>query len=152
MTPPSTSRQKCRRRSPARGRAHYAQGAYAEAVIDLSAALPLGPGDTTPYTVLWLYLALTRAGLPASETLAQDAAKLDKTAWPWPIVSAFLGDTTPDAVIAGAHGDNAKECEADFYFGATAVSRDLLQNAVAICPHDFLEASAAKLELEKPLP
>jgi tetratricopeptide (TPR) repeat protein len=137
----------------ARGRAHYAQGAYAEAVIDLSAALPLGPSDTTPYTVLWLYLARTRAGLLASEALAQDAAKLDKTAWPWPIVSAFLGETTPDAVLAGrAHGDNAKECEADFYFGAKTVSRDLLRNAVAICPRDFIEAAAAKLELEKSSP
>jgi tetratricopeptide (TPR) repeat protein len=136
----------------ARGRTHYAQGAYAEAAIDLSAALPLGSSDTKPYTVLWLYLARIRAGQPTSEALAQDAAKLDKTAWPWPIVSAFLGETTPDAVLGAAHGNNAKECEADFYFGAKAVSRDLLQNAVTICPHDFIEASAAKLELAKPLP
>jgi tetratricopeptide (TPR) repeat protein len=134
-----------------RGRAHYSQGAYAEAAADLSAALPLGSGNTTPYTILWLYLARTRAGQPARDALAQDAATLDKTAWPGPIVSAFLGETTPAEVLAGSQADNDHACEADFYFGAAdpSTARDLLQKAVAICPADFTEAPAAKLELEK---
>lgn len=131
-----------------RGRAHYARGEYAPAVADLSAAIPLGPSEM-PYTVLWLYLARTKAAQPAGEALAQDAAKLDKAAWPWPIVSAFLGETTPEAVLAAASADNGHACEADFYFGANANSRDLLEKAAAICPKDFTEAGAAKLELGK---
>jgi tetratricopeptide (TPR) repeat protein len=133
-----------------RGHAHYSQGAYGEAVADLSAALPLSPGDSTAYTILWLYLARTRAGQPARDPLSQDAARLDKAAWPWPIVAAFLGETTPDTVLAGSQGDNGHACEADFYFGAEAGARDLLQKAAAICPKDFIEATAARLELEKP--
>jgi len=135
----------------ARGHARYAQGAYAEAVADLSAALPLDPSDATPYTVLWLYLARTRAGQPARDALTQEAAKLDKAAWPWPIISAFLGESTPEAILAASRGDSAKECEADFYFGAAdpAAARDLLQKAASICPADFIEAPAAKLELGK---
>lgn len=133
----------------ARGHARYSQGAYAQAVTDLSAALPLSPSDSTAYTVLWLYLARTHAGQPARDALSQDSAKLDKTAWPGPIVSAFLGETTPDAVLAGSQGDNGHACEADFYFGAEAGVRDLLEKAAAICPGEFIEAPAAKRELEK---
>jgi lipoprotein NlpI len=136
----------------ARGRARYSQGAYGEAVADLSASLPLTPSDSTAYTTLWLYLAHTHTDQPARDALNQDAAKLDKTAWPWPIVSAFLGDTTPDAVLAASRGDNNKECEDDFYFGATAdptTARDLLRKAADICPASFIETPAAKLELEK---
>ncbi len=135
-----------------RGRARYSQGAYGEAAADLSASLPLSPGGSAAYTVLWLYLARTHAGQPARDALAQDAAKFDNSAWPGPIVSAFLGDTSPDAVLASSGGDNGHACEADFYFGAAdpATARDLLQKAVAICPKDFIEATAARLELEKP--
>jgi hypothetical protein len=48
---------------------------------------------------------------------------LDRTAWPWPIVAAYLGNEDAAAVLAaGRRGDQTAqkdlECEADFYLGA----------------------------------
>jgi lipoprotein NlpI len=110
-----------------------------------------------PYTVLWLYLARDRAGqTTARDALVQDAAKLDRAAWPWPVVAAYLGEAEPAAVLAASHGNNDHACEANFYFGAksaaegdTAAARPLLQQAVALCPPNFIETPAAKSELTK---
>jgi tetratricopeptide (TPR) repeat protein len=139
----------------ARGRARYLQGAYPEAIADLSTALTLGPKDDAYYTALWLYLVRLRAKQPARDALAKEAAKLDQTNWPWPIMSAFLGQASTDTVLAESKSDKDHECEANFYFGVTAETdnpeqaRDLLQKAAAICPSRFMETPAAKAELAR---
>ncbi len=137
-----------------RARAHYSRGEYGEAAADLTSSLALTPEE--PYTVLWLYLARDRAGQAARDALAQDAAKLDRATWPWPVVAAYLGEAEPAAVLAASQGNNDHACEADFYFGAksaaegdTAAARPLLQQAVALCPSNFIETPAAKSELTK---
>jgi lipoprotein NlpI len=137
-----------------RARAHYARGEYGEAAADLTSSLALTPEE--PYTVLWLYLARDRAGQAARDALAQDAAKLDRAAWPWPVVAAYLGEAEPAAVLAASHGNRDQACEADFYFGAksaaegdSATARPLLQQALALCPANFIETPAGKSELTK---
>lgn len=142
-----------------RGRARFYQAAYPQAAEDLAAALRLKPDD--PYTVLWLYLARLSAGQPAGETLPGDAANLNRSAWPYPIIAAFLGDTDAQTVAASA-GRNSnrdrqdQECEADFYFGVkdaadgdAATARDLLQRAATDCPADHLERPGAKFVLAR---
>jgi lipoprotein NlpI len=142
-----------------RGRARFNQADYAPAADDLAAALALKPKD--PYTALWLYLARLRAGQPARDRLREEAAKLDRDDWPWPVVAAFLGDSDTATILADVRRSTAddravQQCEAEFYFGAqstaqgdTATARDLLQQAAAICPGFYIEAIGAKYELAR---
>jgi lipoprotein NlpI len=137
-----------------RARADYYRGKYGEAAADLSSALALTPDE--PYTVLWLYLARDRAGQATRDSLVQDAAKLDRAAWPWPVVAAYLGEAEPTAVLAASHDNRDQACEANFYFGAKsaaegdpAAARPLLQQALALCPPNFIETPAVKSELAK---
>jgi lipoprotein NlpI len=142
-----------------RGRARFYQAAYEAAAADFTASLQLRPTD--PYTVLWIYLARARSGQSARDLMHGDAGPLDRTAWPWPIVDAYLGSEDAAAVLAAARrGDQSsqkdRECEADFYLGAKAASEsdstaahELLQRARTICPADFIENLAAKFELAR---
>lgn len=142
-----------------RGRARFYQAAYAPAADDLAADLALKPDDS--YTVLWLYLARLRSGQAARERLREDAARLDRDNWPWPIVAVLLADGDAATVLADVRRSTAddkitRQCEAEFYFGArsaaqgdTATARDLLRQAAAICPSFFIEAIGAKYELAR---
>jgi lipoprotein NlpI len=142
-----------------RGRAKFYAGSYSEAVTDFAGVLGLNPSDS--YTVLWLYLAGIRAGQDARAALAVDAAKLDRAAWPYPIVAALLGETTQQAVLDGiGRPDNsardAEQCEADFYFGETAVgdgntviARPLLRRAAQICPDGYIERTGTVYEFAR---
>ena len=143
-----------------RGRARFYHSDYAASATDFAAALQLQPTD--PYAVLWLYLARARSGQAALDGLRGDAAKLDRSAWPWPVVAGFLGTMDlPGVLSAARNGDEAdqkaQQCEAGFYLGAKAASEgdanaadNLLRHAQAICPADFLEAVAVRFELARP--
>ena len=59
--------------------------------------------------------------------------------------------------VTGARSKAGVGEEADFYLGAKAASEgdksaagDLLRQAQAICPADFLEATAVRFELARP--
>jgi len=92
--------------------------------------------------------------------LPQAISKIDMTAWPAPIVSMFLGQMTPAAVLAAADDpDEAKKkgklCEVNFYSGEFVLrqgSKDeamrLLRLAASGCPLGSLERMAAKAELK----
>jgi len=145
-----------------RGRARFYQSDYPAAATDFAATLQLQPTDA--YVALWLYLARARSGQTALEGLREDAGRLDRSAWPWPVVAAFLGDQDREAVLAAAHsGDETeqkgRQCEADFYLGAKAASEgdksaagDLLRQAQAVCPAGFIETVATKFELARLAP
>ena len=82
------------------------------------------------------------------------------TKWPAPAVRLFLGQLTPEAVLAAADDPdpktkNGQVCEANFYTGELALSKGatddasrLFQLAVDGCPKTFIEWSAASLELK----
>ena len=142
-----------------RGRVRFYLATYGPAAADLAAALSLKADDA--YTVLWLYLARSRAGQPATDALRADAAALDRNSWPWPVVAAFLGEKDMASLLSAARtGDEesqkGQQCEADFYLGAKAASEgdrsaasDLLRQAHAICPASFIETAAARFELAR---
>jgi lipoprotein NlpI len=142
-----------------RGRTKFYAGDYPGAAADLSAASALKP--TEPYTLLWLYLARARAGQPAQDPLRAEVATLDRSAWPWPVLAAFLGEADTAAALADVRSGDAtaktgRECEADFYLGAKAVidgdpaaARDLLTKATAACPRSYIEAPGARFELAR---
>ena len=101
-----------------RGVAYLYSGHLAEAQQDISHAVQLNPRG--PYDVIWLYIARTKAGAKAEDELAKNAAALDVTKWPAPVIQLFLGKITPDAVLqAAADKDPEKstkqQCQANFY-------------------------------------
>lgn len=113
------------------------------------------------YNVLWLSLAREKAKIPDTDnhSLKANAAKLDLTQWPGPVVKYLMGDGTPESVTAAAmQGDPAKTgervCDVDFYIGEqelalgqSAAARPLLQRAAEKCPFASFERMGATAEL-----
>ena len=127
-------------------------GALAD--FDQSAAFERQNG----YTALWLDLAGRRAGL--TSRLPEAVDRIDMTKWPAPIIRMFLGQLTPDAVMAAADSTDAKtrngrKCEAAFYSGALALQNGAKEDATRqfrvaaeSCPKTFNEWHAATAELK----
>ena len=98
-----------------RGVANLYAGSLSKALADLNQASELKPKDA--YTALWLDVVNKRSNLPSH--LPQVIAQLDMTRWPAPVIRLFLGQMTPDAVLAAADDPNAmtkqrRVCEASF--------------------------------------
>ncbi|BAM90837.1 conserved hypothetical protein [Bradyrhizobium oligotrophicum S58] len=105
---------------------------------------------------LWLDLARRRAGQPSE--LADSAKRLDMSKWPAPIVRLFLGQTTPEAVLAAADRGGpavrkARRCEASFFAGELMLQQSreadairLIDRAAAECPPTSGERSVANAE------
>jgi lipoprotein NlpI len=134
-----------------RARVHFYRAEYGDAAVDAAAALAAKADD--PYTVLLLYLARLHAGQDAKAGLSADAAALDSTAWPYPIVAALLDQRSIQSVIADAGSD---ACDANFYFGDAAfaksdaaTARPLLEQAAANCPAGLIEVTLTKYELAR---
>lgn len=101
-----------------RGVAYLYSGHLVEAQQDISRAVELNPRGY--YDVIWLYIARAKAGAKARDELAKNAAALNMTKWPAPVIQLFLGKITPDAVLqAAADKDPEKSvdqhCQANFY-------------------------------------
>ena len=100
----------------------------------------------------------TRSNLPSQ--LAEATRYIDMTKWPAPVIRLFLGQTTPEAVLAAADDPNAKTkqgkvCEANFYTAELALQRRakdeatrLFRLAVTDCRKGFTERAAANAELK----
>jgi len=82
------------------------------------------------------------------------------TKWPAPVIRLFLGQMTPEAVLAASDDRNAKTkqgqvCEANFYSGELALQQDKKQDAARLfrvaaadCAKSFGEWSDANAELK----
>jgi len=138
-----------------RGLAKLYAGAVPAALADFSQASRLDPDYA--YYALWIDIIDKRRN--AAGSLAQAAARFNMTKWPAPVVRLFLGETTPDAVIAAARDPDpvtrrGQLCEANFYAGefalqqgATPDAARLFRLAAADCPREFIEGPAANAEL-----
>jgi lipoprotein NlpI len=123
-------------------------------VSNLSRSVHLRPDD--PYAVLWLYLARARSGQQQAATeLAANAAQLQATDWPAPIVDLYLGKATAQASMDAPDSPDHR-CEAQFYVGEwlllhgdAAAARDRLAQAADICPKNSIERPAARAELKR---
>jgi tetratricopeptide (TPR) repeat protein len=126
-----------------------------EALTDFKKASELAP--KSPYAALWLDIVNKRSN--RSPILPQAMPRLDMTKWPAPVIRLFLGQMTPEAVLAAADDPSARTrqgqvCEANFYTGELALqggakeqAANLFRLATADCPKLFLEWSAASAQL-----
>jgi len=139
-----------------RGLSNLYAGALPTALADLNQASELNPKHA--YAALWLDIVNKRSNLPSR--LAEAAKQINMTWWPAPVIRLYLGQLTPEAVLAAADHANprAKQgrvCEANFYSGEYALiggaredAAKLFQTAVKDCPRGFLEGIAAAAELK----
>jgi lipoprotein NlpI len=138
-----------------RGIANYYAGSLPKALADMSKANELDP--TYPYYAIWLDILGQRGNQPSP--LAQARSQFDMNKWPAPLVSLYLGEATPEAVLAAAEDRDpatkqGQVCEANFYIGELALRQGAREEAVhrfrlaaQNCPGDFVEEPAAGAEL-----
>ena len=139
-----------------RGVANLYAGSLSRALADLNQASELKPKDA--YTALWLDVVNKRSNLPSH--LPQVIAQLDMTRWPAPVIRLFLGQMTPDVVLAAADDPNAmtkqrRVCEASFFSGELTLMQGTKENAARLfrlaaadCPKTLIVWSAANAELK----
>jgi tetratricopeptide (TPR) repeat protein len=140
----------------ARGLLSLDAGELPKALADIKQASALNPND--PYTALWLDIANKRSKLPSS--LAQATAQIDMAKWPAPIIRLYLGQMTPEAVLAAAADLDASKhksqvCEANFFTGELALQQGKKDEATRLfriaheaCPNDSFQLVAANDELK----
>lgn len=140
------------------GGVHFRQGRFEAAAAEFAKAVQLAPGNT--FGVLWLYLAQTRAGKEGGEDLARNAARLDLSRWPGPVVSLYLGKTTAAAVREAARDaapklQKSRQCQASFFLGEYFLGQGRKGDAVrrlweaAACPPTVAESGVARSELKR---
>jgi lipoprotein NlpI len=139
-----------------RGVAKYFAGALPQAMADITQASKIDP--TYAYYALWIDIIDKRSN--AASRLPQATARLDMAKWPAPVIHMFLGETTPQAVLAAADDRDpttkmGQLCEANFYIGERALQQGdkaeatrLFKLAAAGCPREFVEGPSANAELE----
>jgi len=136
-----------------RGTANLYAGHFSDAQQDLSQNLHLDPTD--PYAMIWLYLSRAKGGADGKDELKTNAAGLDLSKWPGPVIQLYLGRSTPEDTLHAAGGDSDQKCEYGFYVGEYRALRGerpqaliLFRGAADGCPKDFMEYIPAVLEMK----
>lgn len=140
------------------GLTQVSAGQYAEAVGNYEKAISLSVGAPDAYDVIWLHLAHARAKQEDHDELFANAARLDQSQWPYPVISYYLGDIKANAVLKVA--EDSKElcniCEANFYVGYVSLiegrvadAKASFQNVIKRCHPGFIELQGARLELAR---
>ena len=136
-----------------RGLANLYAGHYSEAQQDFSRYLQLDPTD--PYRVIWLYLSRAKAGTDGKDELKTNAAALNLSNWPGPVIQLYLGQSAPEEVLRAAGSDSDQKCEYSFYVGEYRALRGERPEALALfrsasdaCPKDFVEYIPSLIELK----
>jgi len=144
-----------------KGRLAAYQGDFERAVPEFRRAIQNSEGEAAIYGVLWLHIALSRAGQGQRTLLQELAGQMNPGVWPYPVVQMFLGEVTVQAAVeAGgspiAGQDLMRKCEAWFYAGEKYLidgdlehAREAFRLAVATDVTDFLEYDWAARELER---
>jgi lipoprotein NlpI len=139
-----------------RGLANLRAGSLSKSLTDLDQSQSLDPKDA--YAALWREIVARRSNVPS--LLAEKTAQLDMNKWPAPVVRMFLGEITPESVLAAAEDPDPRVqkgqvCEANLYAGELALQRGSTEEATRLfglaaadCPTTFIEWSAAKAELK----
>ncbi len=139
-----------------RGLSHLYAGVLPTALDDLNQASELNPRH--PYAALWLDILNKRSNLPSR--LAEAATQINTTWWPAPVIRLYLGQLTPEGLLAAAdvadpRAKQARVCEANFYTGELALqqgnadeAKRLFALAAADCPKDFDAYTGAAAELK----
>lgn len=142
-----------------RGRAEFYLARWNDAVADFQKSLALDPSSA--YALIWLHLAIARAGKNDAGSLEQQASQIRLDGWPAPVVDMLLGKLRPELAIAFASDPDAdkttsQRCEARFYVGEyiltqpdTSAALAHLAEARRICSGIFAESLGAKMELKR---
>jgi tetratricopeptide (TPR) repeat protein len=129
----------------------YADGNLPEALTSAKRAAALGPRD--PYAAIWMLL-ISRSLHGSAPSIGSAVAAT--SAWPGPVLRAYLGQVPFDSLDAAAASPSPftaslQLCEARFYVGIDDlqrgrkdVAREKLQLAATQCPPREVERSAAK--------
>ena len=92
--------------------------------------------------------------------LSEGTKQFDMTAWPAPVVRLYLGQLTPEALLAAADNPNAavrtsQMCEANFYAGEFLLLQGkkddaarLFKPVAAGCQGDLIHYESARTELK----
>lgn len=142
----------------ARGVALFVLGHYPEAAESLAEHVSRKPDD--PYGILLLYVARRHQQQDSAAELAQQAANLDLSDWPAPLLRLYQGKLSAaelDAKLAETQSLSPRvRCEADFYMGEMDLlegradqAKTRFENALSICPTDNGELSGARAELRR---
>jgi tetratricopeptide (TPR) repeat protein len=135
------------------GAVKFDAGDFKAAYGDLRRSLEL---KDNPYTMLYRYLALARAGetLAAAE-LELNSVRLKTKEWPYAVIEFYLGKRSLELTLDAAEKPSEK-CEAQFYIGEryvlqykSAEAQAALEKAAGTCPKDFLEYASAQAELKR---
>ena len=136
-----------------RGIANLYAGHFSDAQRDLSQNLYLDPTD--PYAMIWLYLSRAKGGVDGKDELKTNAAGMDLSKWPGPVIQLYLGQSKPEDTLQAAGSDSDQKCEYNFYAGEYRVLRGerpqaliLFRGAADGCPKDFVEYVPAMLEMK----
>ena len=139
-----------------RGYVQYLAGALPKALADLTQANAIDPANA--HLAILLDIVSERSNLPAR--LKQLAASVDMRAWPAPVIRLYLGQLTPEALLASADDPDpltkrGKICEANFYTGELALIRGKKDDAIRLftaassdCPLSWSEWESADAELK----
>jgi lipoprotein NlpI len=129
----------------ARGLALIYSGAPDKAQADLKRAVELNPKE--PFFALFLHIAEVRTH--AVQSLPAAVPGLDMTKWPAPAIRIFLGQGTPEEVLA-VKGGEVTTCEANYLVGQFMLFQGKQEEAIRLfrkaqtdCPRYILERVAA---------
>ena len=137
-----------------RGIAYYYSNTPEKARDDFARAAAIAPMDYM--APIWLHIAERRLGLKSQ--LAITAQRFDMKRWPAPLMRLFLGELTPEALLAPDQPDLARNpsliCDHSFYAGEFMSLRGNKQEAQRLfeaaehaCPPYFTEGVAANAAL-----
>ncbi|HEX7980347.1 MAG TPA: tetratricopeptide repeat protein [Gemmatimonadaceae bacterium] len=142
-----------------RGKTNFLLGNLAQAAADLQRELSFD--STNASVVLWLHVARQRLKQDDAGDFEAQAARVDSTRWPAPVIQYFLGSLTLEALRAAAADTTAagakdEGCTVGFYLGEEAIvhgrhddARTLLEETRANCPKELNEQRAAVAELKR---
>jgi lipoprotein NlpI len=139
-----------------RGVADLYAGALPKALADFNQSNALSPKFA--YAALWLDIADKRSDLQSQ--LLEASKQIDMTNWPAPVIRLYLGQMTPESVLAAADDPDVKTkkghvCEANFYAGELSLQEGkkneatrLFRLAAESCPKEYIPWFAANAELK----
>lgn len=140
-----------------RGIIQYFNNALPSALADFSQAYALEPGGYD--TVLWLEIVVKQSKL--ASRLSETSEQVDMTDWEAPMIRLFLGQMTPEAVLAATSDSQGIQrqvhmCVAQFYIGEWHLLEgrkndgvEALKTAAATCPTGVKARYQAIAELNR---
>jgi len=157
LAPPTAAAAQQANAYLAKGQLNLALGKAGAAASDLEKAVRLQP--TNGYSVLWLHFARNKEGAPDQVELQINASRVNRAAWPGPLLDYLTGKIDATAALAKADEGQGKAranqlCEADLFLGQEQLTKgrrseglERLQAAAADCDGRAREAQLARANL-----